>query len=188
MLLPGFILDLVWILCLRNSRVHGVQSNVNNLRIGNFIRELGVIPDDLNEVLVDADLITVQRIFHIQLSMMTFADKFVFLQIVSFKVVFGSADDQSDLFSSFFSRQGSCKLVIMICGSIYAKESSQVMHSIGSTAVQEIWAKNIVDVMIEIPQSADVKDIAQILVLASGIEGQSESGLKGQYASGIKGQ
>ncbi len=34
---------------------------------------------------------------------------------------------------------------------------------IGSTAVQGIWAKNIIDVMIEIPQSADMKDIAQIL-------------------------
>lgn len=34
---------------------------------------------------------------------------------------------------------------------------------IGSTAVQGIWAKNIVDVMIEIPQTADMKDIAQIL-------------------------
>ena len=34
---------------------------------------------------------------------------------------------------------------------------------IGSTAIQGIWAKNIIDVMIEIPQSTDMKDIAQIL-------------------------
>lgn len=34
---------------------------------------------------------------------------------------------------------------------------------IGSTAVQDIWAKNIIDVMIEIPPYADMKDIAQIL-------------------------
>ena len=34
---------------------------------------------------------------------------------------------------------------------------------IGSTAIRGIWAKNIVDVMVEIPQSADMKDIAQIL-------------------------
>ena len=34
---------------------------------------------------------------------------------------------------------------------------------IGSTSVQEIWAKNIVDVMVEIPQSADMKDMARIL-------------------------
>ena len=34
---------------------------------------------------------------------------------------------------------------------------------IGSTAIQGIWAKNIVDAMIEIPQSADMKDIAQLL-------------------------
>ena len=33
---------------------------------------------------------------------------------------------------------------------------------IGSTAIQGIWAKNIIDVMVEIPQSADMKDIAQI--------------------------
>ena len=34
---------------------------------------------------------------------------------------------------------------------------------IGSTAIQGIWAKNIVDVMVEIPQSVDMKDMAQIL-------------------------
>ena len=34
---------------------------------------------------------------------------------------------------------------------------------IGSTAIQGIWAKNIVDVMVEISQSADIKDMAQIL-------------------------
>lgn len=34
---------------------------------------------------------------------------------------------------------------------------------IGSTAIQGIWVKNIIDVMIEIPQSADMKDMAQIL-------------------------
>ncbi len=28
---------------------------------------------------------------------------------------------------------------------------------------QGIWAKNIVDVMVEIPQCADIKDVAQIL-------------------------
>ena len=33
---------------------------------------------------------------------------------------------------------------------------------IGSTAVQGIWAKNIVDVMIEIPESSDMKDTARI--------------------------
>lgn len=34
---------------------------------------------------------------------------------------------------------------------------------IGSTAVQGIWAKNIVDVMVEIPQNVEMKDMAQIL-------------------------
>ena len=34
---------------------------------------------------------------------------------------------------------------------------------IGSTAIQGIWAKNIVDVMVEIPQSADMEDVAYIL-------------------------
>ena len=34
---------------------------------------------------------------------------------------------------------------------------------IGSTAVQGIWAKNIVDVMVEISQSADMRDMARIL-------------------------
>lgn len=34
---------------------------------------------------------------------------------------------------------------------------------IGSTAVQEIWAKNIVDVMVEIPENKSMKDVARIL-------------------------
>ena len=34
---------------------------------------------------------------------------------------------------------------------------------IGSTAIQRIWAKNIIDVMIEIPESSDMKDVARIL-------------------------
>ena len=34
---------------------------------------------------------------------------------------------------------------------------------IGSTAIQGIWAKNIVDVMVEISQSADMRDMARIL-------------------------
>ena len=34
---------------------------------------------------------------------------------------------------------------------------------IGSTAIQGIWAKNIIDVMIEIPTSSGMKDIARIL-------------------------
>ena len=34
---------------------------------------------------------------------------------------------------------------------------------IGSTAIQGIWAKNIVDVMIEIPESSDMEAVARIL-------------------------
>lgn len=34
---------------------------------------------------------------------------------------------------------------------------------IGSTAVQEIWAKNIVDVMVEIPENNSMKDVSRIL-------------------------
>jgi len=34
---------------------------------------------------------------------------------------------------------------------------------IGSTAVQEIWAKNIVDVMVEIPENNSMEDVARIL-------------------------
>ena len=34
---------------------------------------------------------------------------------------------------------------------------------IGSTAIQRIWAKNIVDVMVEIHRSADLRDMARIL-------------------------
>ena len=34
---------------------------------------------------------------------------------------------------------------------------------IGSTAIQGIWAKNIVDVLVEIPQKVDMKEISRIL-------------------------
>ena len=34
---------------------------------------------------------------------------------------------------------------------------------IGSTAVQKIWAKNIVDVMVEIPENNSMKDVSRIL-------------------------
>ena len=35
---------------------------------------------------------------------------------------------------------------------------------IGSTAIQGIWAKNIIDVMVEISEKADMEEIAHILV------------------------
>lgn len=34
---------------------------------------------------------------------------------------------------------------------------------IGSTAIQNIWAKNIVDIMVEIPHSAHMEEVARIL-------------------------
>lgn len=34
---------------------------------------------------------------------------------------------------------------------------------IGSTTIKGIWAKNIVDVMVEIPESSSLKDMAQVL-------------------------
>ena len=46
-----------------------------------------------------------------------------------------------------------------LTGLLAAQPVVRISH-IGSTAIQGIWAKNIVDVMIEIPQSADMKDIA----------------------------
>ena len=46
---------------------------------------------------------------------------------------------------------------------ILSEQPVERISHIGSTAIQGIWAKNIVDVMIEIPQSTDMKDIAQLL-------------------------
>ena len=50
----------------------------------------------------------------------------------------------------------------MLTGLLADQPVVRISH-IGSTAVQEIWAKNIVDVMVEIPQSVDMKDMARIL-------------------------
>ncbi|MCR5742260.1 MAG: GrpB family protein, partial [Lachnospiraceae bacterium] len=46
---------------------------------------------------------------------------------------------------------------------LLADRSVVRISHIGSTAIQGIWAKNIVDVMIEIPESIDMKDTARIL-------------------------
>ena len=46
---------------------------------------------------------------------------------------------------------------------LFADQPAFRISHIGSTAIQGIWAKNIIDVMIEIPQNADMKDIAQVL-------------------------
>ena len=50
----------------------------------------------------------------------------------------------------------------MLTGLLADQPVVRISH-IGSTAVQGIWAKNIVDVMVEIPQSADMEDVAYIL-------------------------
>ena len=50
----------------------------------------------------------------------------------------------------------------MLTGLLSDQTVDRISH-IGSTAIQGIWAKNIIDVMVEIPQSAEMKDIAQIL-------------------------
>ena len=43
-----------------------------------------------------------------------------------------------------------------------AEAIDRISH-IGSTAIQNIWAKNIVDVMVEIPHSSDMEEMAHIL-------------------------
>ena len=50
----------------------------------------------------------------------------------------------------------------MLTGLLSDQTVDRISH-IGSTAIQGIWAKNIIDVMVEVSQSADMKDIAQIL-------------------------
>ena len=50
----------------------------------------------------------------------------------------------------------------MLTGLLADRPVVRISH-IGSTAKPDIWAKNIVDVMVEISQSIDVKDIARIL-------------------------
>ena len=49
-----------------------------------------------------------------------------------------------------------------LTGLLFDQPVVRVSH-IGSTAIRGIWAKNIVDVMVEISRSGDLKGIAQIL-------------------------
>ena len=46
---------------------------------------------------------------------------------------------------------------------LLADQPVVLISHIGSTAIQGIWAKNIVDVMIEIPESSDMEAVARIL-------------------------
>jgi GrpB-like predicted nucleotidyltransferase (UPF0157 family) len=41
--------------------------------------------------------------------------------------------------------------------------------AIGSTAVAGIWSKNIVDVMIELPESSTIKEAARIWICRQGV-------------------
>ena len=50
----------------------------------------------------------------------------------------------------------------MIADLLTSYPIKRISH-IGSTAIQEIWAKNIVDVMIEISKNADIEEISLIL-------------------------
>ena len=49
-----------------------------------------------------------------------------------------------------------------LTGLLSDQHAVRISH-IGSTAVQDIWAKNIVDVMVEIPENNSMKDVARIL-------------------------
>ena len=49
-----------------------------------------------------------------------------------------------------------------LAGLLSDQPVDRISH-IGSTAIQGIWAKNIVDVMVEISEKADMKDAARIL-------------------------
>ena len=50
----------------------------------------------------------------------------------------------------------------MIADLLTSYPIKRISH-IGSTAIQKIWAKNIVDVMIEISENADIEEISLIL-------------------------
>ncbi len=49
-----------------------------------------------------------------------------------------------------------------LVGLLADKSVARISH-VGSTAIQRIWAKNIVDVIVEISQSVDMKNMARIL-------------------------
>ena len=55
-----------------------------------------------------------------------------------------------------------CKIEKTLTGRLSDYPVERISH-IGSTAIQDIWAKNIVDVLVEISQSVDMKDVARIL-------------------------
>ena len=46
---------------------------------------------------------------------------------------------------------------------------------IGSTAIQGIWAKDIIDVMVEIPDTVDIKDVARVIEQSGFIKMSTES-------------
>lgn len=65
-------------------------------------------------------------------------------------------------------------LAFCVAGLLSNQPVARVSH-IGSTAVQGIWAKNIVDVMVEISEKANMEEIAHILEQNGFIKMSSEA-------------
>ena len=59
---------------------------------------------------------------------------------------------------------------------LLSKQPVERIGHIGSTAIQGIWAKNIVDVMVEISQCADMKEVAHILEQNGFVKMSDENG------------
>ena len=64
--------------------------------------------------------------------------------------------------SAFDSDDQDCLLYILVRWNLFDQTVVRISH-IGSTAIQGIWAKNIVDVMVEISEKADMEKMARAL-------------------------
>ncbi len=66
------------------------------------------------------------------------------------------------------------EIEIIIWGLLSDYPVDRISH-IGSTAIKDIWAKNIIDVLIEIPERVDMNEVSNILALNGFITMSSET-------------
>lgn len=87
--------------------------------------------------------------------------------------------EHQDDWADWYEQEAGCLLALLSESSV-----SRLSH-IGSTAINGIWAKNIVDILLEVPKGSDLQSIKQRLFNA-GYQLMSESGSRLSFNKGYE--
>ena len=124
-LLPSLVCELVSVLSLRNSQIHGVQNYIYDLHIRDHIRKFLAISNKPNKVLANSDLIAIECISFIYPAMVSLTNKLIILEICSLEVILRCTKNQCDLLPFFLAGENFSKLPVVESGSVNAKKFSQ---------------------------------------------------------------